>query len=295
MLKVISLHPLTSKGIHSMRASFSSLLLTFSLRGRMALRELLKRVAEGSMSIEEAEQQLKLLAIEEVDNVLRLDVGRELRKSIPEIIFSEHKSLDQLERAIRELLKVRGRAIASRLREDQLDVLKKFEQEYSVTLSSSRKVAVVKRRDYETYKSGGRVGIVTAGTADVSIADEVRLIVEELGCDVITIYDVGIAGLHRTIDAAKRLLEEDVDVIVAIAGMEGALPSILASILDVPVIGLPTSIGYGLGGKGITALLSMLQSCSPGLLVVNIDNSVGAAVAAALIANRAARFRRMSK
>ncbi|MEM0240998.1 MAG: nickel pincer cofactor biosynthesis protein LarB [Candidatus Nezhaarchaeales archaeon] len=261
----------------------------------MALRELLKRVAEGSMSIEEAEQRLKLLAIEEVDNVLRLDVGRELRKSIPEIIFSEHKSLDQLERAIRELLKVRGRAIASRLREDQLDVLKKFEQEYSVTLSSSRKVAVVKRRDYETYKSGGRVGIVTAGTADVSIADEVRLIVEELGCDVITIYDVGIAGLHRTIDAAKRLLEEDVDVIVAIAGMEGALPSILASILDVPVIGLPTSIGYGLGGKGITALLSMLQSCSPGLLVVNIDNSVGAAVAAALIANRAARFRRMSK
>ncbi|MEM0217860.1 MAG: nickel pincer cofactor biosynthesis protein LarB [Candidatus Nezhaarchaeales archaeon] len=261
----------------------------------MTLRELLKRVAEGSMSIEEAEQQLRLLALEEIANVLKLDVGRELRKSVPEIIFSEHKSLNQLEQAIRVLLRVRGRAIASRLREDQLEVLKKFEQEYNVTLSTSRRVAVVKRRDYKTIKSGGIVGIVTAGTADVSIADEVKLITEELGCDAITIYDVGVAGLHRTIDAAKKLLEEDVDVVVAIAGMEGALPSILASILDVPVIGLPTSIGYGLGGKGVTALLCMLQSCSPGLLVVNIDNSVGAAVAAALIANRVAKFRRMNK
>ncbi|MEM0217813.1 MAG: nickel pincer cofactor biosynthesis protein LarB [Candidatus Nezhaarchaeales archaeon] len=261
----------------------------------MTLRELLRRVAEGSMSIEEAEQQLRLLALEEIADVLKLDVGRELRKSVPEIIFSEHKSVDQLEQAIRVLLRVRGRAIASRLREDQLEVLKKFEQEYNVTLSTSRRVAVVKRRDYKAIKSGGIVGIVTAGTADVSIADEVKLIVEELGCDAITIYDVGIAGLHRTIDAAKRLLEEDVDVVVAVAGMEGALPSILASILDVPVIGLPTSIGYGLGGKGVTALLCMLQSCSPGLLVVNIDNSVGAAVAATLIANRVAKFRRMNK
>lgn len=261
----------------------------------MALRELLKKVAEGSLSVEEAEQQLKLLALEEVAGVLKLDVGRELRKSVPEIIFSENKNLNQLEQAIRGLLKVRGRAIASRLREDQLEVLKKFERESNVTLSASRKVAVIKRKDYETLKSGGKVGIVTAGTADVHIADEVKLIVEELGCDAITIYDVGIAGLHRTIDATKKLLEEDVDIVVAIAGMEGALPSVLASILDVPVIGLPTSIGYGLGGKGVTALLSMLQSCSPGLLVVNIDNSVGAAVAAALIANRIARFRRMSK
>lgn len=261
----------------------------------MTLRELLRRVAEGSLSIEEAEQQLKLLALEEVAGVLKLDVGRELRRSIPEIIFSEYKSLEQLEQAIRGLLKVRGRAIASRLREDQLEVLKKFEKEYNVALSSSRKVAVVKRRDYEVLKSGGKVGIVTAGTADVFVADEVKLIVEELGCTAVTVYDVGVAGLHRAIDAAKKLLEEDVDVAVVVAGMEGALPSVLASMLDVLVIGLPTSVGYGLGGGGTTALLSMLQTCSPGLVVVNIDNSVGAAVAAALIANRVAKFRRMSK
>lgn len=261
----------------------------------MALRELLKKVAEGSLSIEKAEQQLKLLALEEVAGVLKLDVGRELRKNVPEIILGEYKNLNQLEHAIRGLLKVRGRAIASRLRDDQLEVLKKFEPEYNVTLSASRRVAVVKRKDYEIFKSGGKVGIVTAGTADVSIADEVKLIVEELGCNIVTIYDVGVAGLHRTIDAAKKLLEEDVDVVVVVAGMEGALPSVLTSVLDVPVIGLPTSIGYGLGGKGVAALLSMLQSCSPGLLVVNIDNSVGAAIAAALIANRVAKFRRIGK
>jgi NCAIR mutase (PurE)-related protein len=133
--------------------------------------------------------------------------------------------------------------------------------------------------------------VVAAGTSDLPIADEVRLLVEELGCDALVIHDVGIAGLHRTLDAAKRLLEADVDVVVAIAGMEGALPSVLASVLDVPVIGLPTSFGYGLGGGGVAALLSMLQSCSPGLVVVNIDNSVGAAVAAALMASRAAKFR----
>ncbi|MEM4576400.1 MAG: nickel pincer cofactor biosynthesis protein LarB [Candidatus Nezhaarchaeales archaeon] len=258
----------------------------------MALRELLKRVAEGVVSIEYAEQQLKLLALEEIAGVLKLDVGRELRKSIPEIVFGEYKSSDQLELAIRGLLETRGRAIVSRLRGDQLEVVKKFEEGYIVALSASRRLAIIKQRGYETLKIGGKVGIVTAGTADIPIADEVKLIVEELGCNTITIYDVGIAGLHRTVDAAKKLLEEDVDVVVAVAGMEGAMPSVLASTLDVPVIGLPTSTGYGIGGGGVAALLSMLQSCSPGLLVVNIDNSVGAAVAAALIVSRVAKFRR---
>jgi NCAIR mutase (PurE)-related protein len=257
----------------------------------MALRELLRRVADGSLSVEEAERLLKMLAVEEVAGILKLDVGREVRRSVPEIILGEYKSADQLELAIKGLLEARGRAIASRLREDQLEVVKKFERDYYVSLSASRRVAVIKRRDYKTPKHSGRVGVVAAGTSDLPIADEVRLLVEELGCDALVIHDVGIAGLHRTLDAAKRLLEADVDVVVAIAGMEGALPSVLASVLDVPVIGLPTSFGYGLGGGGVAALLSMLQSCSPGLVVVNIDNSVGAAVAAALMASRAAKFR----
>jgi NCAIR mutase (PurE)-related protein len=231
----------------------------------MALRELLRRVADGSLSVEEAEQRLRMLAVEEIASILKLDVGREVRKSVPEIILGEYKSVDQLELAIKGLLEVRGRAIASRLREGQLEVVKRFERDYDVSLSVSRRVAVIKRKDYRTLKHGGRVGVVAAGTADLPIADEVRLLVEELGCDVIVIHDVGIAGLHRTLDAAKRLLEADVDVVVAIAGMEGALPSVLASVLDVPVIGLPTSFGYGLGGGGVAALLSMLQSCSPGL------------------------------
>ncbi|MCS7139726.1 MAG: nickel pincer cofactor biosynthesis protein LarB [Candidatus Nezhaarchaeota archaeon] len=258
----------------------------------MILRELLKRVAEGSLSIEEAERQIRLLAIEEIAGMLRLDVGRELRKGAPEIVMGEYKDSSQFEAAIRSLVEKSGRAIASRLREEHIKVLEKLKSEgYSATLSISQRVAVVKKEGYRTPKSGGRVGIVAAGTADVPIADEVKLIVEELGCDTVILYDVGIAGLHRALNAAKKIIEGDVDVVVAIAGMEGALPSVLASLLDVPVIGLPISTGYGLGGGGIAALLSMLQSCSPGLLVVNIDNSVGAAVAAALMANRVAKFK----
>ena len=259
----------------------------------MALRDLLKKVAEGRLSIDEAERQIKLLALEDIAGVLRLDIGREVRRGIPEVVLAEYKSVEQLRAAINGFLEVRGRAIVSRLRDEHLEVLEEFKSEgYAVELSASRRVAIVKRRDFAIAKTGGRIGVVTAGTADIPIADEVRLIAEELGCDVVMLHDIGIAGVHRTLEAAKRMIEEDVDVVVAIAGMEGALPSIMASLLDIPVIGLPTSMGYGLGGGGFTALLSMLQSCSPGLLVVNIDNSVGAAIAATLIANRAAKFRR---
>ncbi|MDI9619415.1 MAG: nickel pincer cofactor biosynthesis protein LarB [Candidatus Nezhaarchaeota archaeon] len=261
----------------------------------MQIRDLLRKVAEGSLDIEEAERQLKLLAVEEMSKVLKLDVGREHRKGIPEIVLAEHKSLDQLEAAIRGLLKNCGKAIASRLRSEQLKVLEALHNEgYSVRLSTSQRVAVIRSQHSSEEEKLGKVGIVAAGTADAPIANEVEMLVEELGCRAVSLYDVGIAGLHRAIDTAKKIIEEDVDVVVAIAGMEGALPSLLASLLDVPVIGLPASTGYGLGGGGVTALLSMLQSCSPGLVVVNVDNTVGAAAAAALIAKRVAKFRRVA-
>jgi len=130
---------------------------------------------------------------------------------------------------------------------------------------------------------------MTAGTSDIRVAEEARVVAEEMGCEVVTAYDVGIAGFHRHIGPLRRMLREGVDAIVVVAGMEGALPSVVASLVDVPVIGVPTSVGYGLGGKGVGALTTMLQSCSPGLCVVNIDNGVGAGALAALIARRVAR------
>ncbi len=129
------------------------------------------------------------------------------------------------------------------------------------------------------------VGIVTAGTSDIGVAEEARLTCEAMNCTCIRSYDVGIAGLHRIFPIIKKFVQQNVDVIVVAAGMEGALASVVASLVDVPVIGLPTSVGYGYGEKGVAALASMRQSCSLGLSVVNIDNGIGAGAVAANIAN----------
>jgi NCAIR mutase (PurE)-related protein len=139
--------------------------------------------------------------------------------------------------------------------------------------------------------SGGVVGILSAGSSDIPIAAEAALIAAEMGANVLEAWDVGVAGLHRLVEPLERFAAQQADVIIVAAGMDGALPSVVAGLVDVPVIGLPTSVGYGFGGEGIGALTSMLQSCAPGLVVVNIDNGIGAGATAALIANRAARSR----
>lgn len=257
----------------------------------MRLREILKQLLKGSISIQEAEKQIQLLALEEIGDKVKLDVGREMRKQTPEIILAEHKDKETLREAIIRMIEKTGKAIISRLQENHQEIIDEIAENYIVRKSTSKRVAVIKRKNLKEIMTGGKIGIIAAGTADIPLADEVKLIVEEMGCKAITAYDVGIAALHRTMNAVKKMIKEDVDAIVAIAGMEGALPSIISSLVDVPVIGLPSSRGYGLGGKGLAALLSMLQSCTPGLLVVNVDNSVGAAISAALIANRVAKFR----
>jgi len=257
----------------------------------MKLREILEKLLEQKITIQEAEKQIQLLALEEIGEKLKLDIGRELRKEIPEIILAEYKDEETLRKAIIKMVEKTGRAIISRIQDKHHKILDELSEKYIVLKSSSNKVAIVKKKELKTIKTGGKVGIIAAGTADIPLADEVRIIVEEMGCKAITIYDVGIAALHRTINAVKKIIENDVDIIIVIAGMEGALPSIISSLVNIPVIGLPSSRGYGLGGKGVAALLSMLQSCSPGLVIVNIDNSIGAAITATLIANRVAKFR----
>jgi NCAIR mutase (PurE)-related protein len=132
----------------------------------------------------------------------------------------------------------------------------------------------------------GTVGILTAGSSDIRAAEEAKLMAEAMGCRCITSYDVGVAGMHRLLEPMKMMLEEGVDVIIVAAGMEGALPSVVASLACVPVIGVPTSTGYGYGGNGEGALMCMLQTCSPGLAVVNIDNGIGAGSIAAMISIR---------
>ena len=223
---------------------------------------------------------------------IRPDPQREQRKGVPEIIFGETKDPGQIITMTRNLLEETGRAIISRVQPEAVEALRESFQTYTIRTREAAHAVVIYRPDYVRRSTGGLVGVISAGTSDIPVAEEAAFIAEEMGCDVTCIYDVGVAGLHRLLEPLRDLLAIEVDAIIVAAGMDGALPSVVAGLVPVPVIGLPTSIGYGLGGKGVAALLSMLQTCAPGLSVVNIDNGVGAGITAAMIANRVARARK---
>ncbi|HXL37408.1 MAG TPA: nickel pincer cofactor biosynthesis protein LarB [Ktedonobacteraceae bacterium] len=222
---------------------------------------------------------------------IRPDVHREQRKGVPEVIFGETKDIDQIISMTRTLLDTTGRTIISRVPTEAIEVLREVFSTYHVRVYGTARALVISKPDYILHRTGGQVGVISAGTSDIPVAQEAALIAEEMGCEVTCIYDVGVAGLHRLLEPLRNLLSKEVDAIIVAAGMDGALPSVVAGLVPVPVIGLPTSIGYGMGGKGVAALLSMLQTCAPGLSVVNIDNGVGAGITAAMIANRVARAR----
>lgn len=221
------------------------------------------------------------------------DFERARRKGVPEIILAERKSVEEALAIARAFLEQTGRAILSRVGPElEARLRAEFAGEAELEWVAPARAAVLRRPGFSLPRTGGRVGILTAGTSDIPIAEEAALVCREMGCEVYTAYDVGVAGIHRLVEPLRYLLDEvRVDVLIVAAGMDGALPSVVAGLADVPVIGLPTSVGYGLGGGGVAALYSMLQTCAPGLAVVNIDNGVGAGAMAALIANRAAAAR----
>jgi hypothetical protein len=261
--------------------------------GEEKLRELLEKLMKGQISMDEAERLLKILAIEEVGTLARIDVNREVRRGIPEVIFAEGKTPKEVAEIALGMLNRNGRAIISRVTKEQTAVIKKaVPKDALLRVHERAKIAVVKKRRFKVKRSGGKVGILTAGTSDIPVAEEARIIVEEMGCEVVIAYDVGVAGIHRLFSPLKRMLEKDVDVIIVVAGREGALPSVVAGMVDVPIIAVPTSIGYGYGEKGIGALMAMLQACPLGLAVVNIDSGIAAGAVATLIANRVAKFRK---
>lgn len=221
----------------------------------------------------------------------RPDPGREQRKGAPEVVFGATKETAQIISMARGLLEGTGRAIISRVPPAKRDAVQAEFREYDVRIREAAHIMVIYSPKYARKSTGGHVGVISAGTSDIPVAEEAAVLAEEMGCRVTYIYDVGVAGLHRLIGPLRNLLADEVDVIIVAAGMDGALPSVVAGLVPVPVIGLPTSIGYGIGGHGLAALLSMLQTCAPGLSVVNIDNGVGAGITAGLIANRVAQAR----
>jgi hypothetical protein len=255
------------------------------------IRRILKEYREGRITIDEAERELRLFSISRVEELGNLDIQREHRTGAPEVVFGEGKGWEELLELVRELVEKKGRCIVTRLSRGKMSVLEEGFSDVEVQKNERAGILIIKEKGYVIPRTGGRIAIFSAGTSDIPRAEEARIIAEEMGCRVHTFYDVGVAGIHRLIPALKEVIKEDVDVIIVAAGMEGALPSVVAGMMDVPVIGLPVSSGYGYGGKGLAALQAMLQSCSPGLSVVNINNGLGAGIAASLIANRAAKFR----
>lgn len=222
-----------------------------------------------------------------------LDHGRRDRAGIPEIVMAGGKPVEEVILSLRELAAPAGRAVASRCSDAQLaQIERELSAEFTVETNRASHYAVVAQLGSRVRQTGGVVGILTAGSSDAPVAGEAAMIAREMGATVLMSRDVGVAGIHRLVEPLERFVAAGVDVFVVCAGMDGVLPSVVSGLVAAPVIGVPTSTGYGFGGQGLGALTTMLQSCSPGVVVVNIDNGIGAGATAALIANRVAAARR---
>jgi NCAIR mutase (PurE)-related protein len=250
------------------------------------LRDILEQLIRGECTMEEAEKKLRLFNIKEIAHLAKLDIHRETRKGIPEVLWARHKTVGDLIKIIQTAIKVKPSLIISDLSSKQEQSLrKKLGTRLVLDIYAEGAVAIVRKPKYKPSKKGGKVGIIAAGTSDIRVAEAAKVMAEQMGCEVFVSYDVGVAGVHRLFPELEEMISQGIDVLIVVAGMEGALPSLVTGLVDIPVIGLPVSTGYGLGAEGLGALISMLQSCSLGLAVVNIDNGVGAGAIAALIAN----------
>jgi len=256
----------------------------------MSITPILSRIKENEITIEEAEQQIGLLRFKEIADIARIDCNRSERTGMPEAVLAEGKSPDDLVRIVRASLSGDGgekRILITRVSDAQLDLLKSEIDSPIMEWNERARTLVCARSSSPIKRTGGRIGIITAGTADIPVAEEARVAAEEMGCDVSMIIDSGAAGIHRLFPDLGTMVESGVDAIVVAAGRDGTLPTVVAGLVSVPVIGLPVSVGYGAGGRGEAALLSMLQSCAV-LAVVNIDAGFVAGMFAARVANIAA-------
>ncbi|MCL4518489.1 MAG: nickel pincer cofactor biosynthesis protein LarB [Thaumarchaeota archaeon] len=264
--------------------------------------DVLASVKSGRISLRRAESLLRLNSVAIVGDLARLDYNRYLRRGIPEIVYARSKSTDQLLSIVSKLMTKRDSntlpLIISKVRKDQAKALSKNwlrkngSNGFYLRYYEDAEMIAIDRNNVRKQKSTGRVALLAAGTSDIPALNESEVLLDLLGCSTIRFNDVGIAALHRLSGPLKKVFEFEPDAIIVAAGMEGALPSLIAGLSDVPVIGLPTSIGYGYGKNGEAALMSMLQACPLGICVVNIDAGVAAAVVAWLIARRANRLKR---
>lgn len=244
---------------------------------------LLSKIKKGETDIDKAADVLSALLTEEQPRedrveIANLDQEREQRTGYPEVIFCEGKSKDQIQLILHRMLEHQDNALGTRLSEEKYESLREVFPELRYHRES--KIMKIERKK-RGNRGKGKILLITGGTSDIPIAEEAGITAEFFGNEVERMYDVGVAGLHRLMNQMEVL--QQARVIIAVAGMEGALPSVVSGLVRCPVIGLPTSVGYGANFAGVSALLSMLNSCAPGLSVVNIDNGFGAGYLAGVI------------
>lgn len=242
------------------------------------LKELLARVADGSLPVAEAVERLKLFPFEDL-GFAKIDHHRALRRGFPEVIFCEGKTAEQIARIARGIVGQGGNILATRCGADLFRRVAALVPD--ARYHEEGALFVVEQREIERR---GTVAVVSGGTSDRPVSEEAALTAHYLGCTTTRLYDVGVAGIHRLLSSWDRIREAD--VLIVVAGMEGALASVVAGIADAPVIAVPTSVGYGASFGGLAALLTMLNSCAGGVTVVNIDNGFGAGFAAAVICRK---------
>ena len=238
---------------------------------------LLKSIKSGKTSVEEAVAQLKSLPFEDL-GFTRIDHHRSLRKGFPEVIWGEGKTYGQILSIMKPLKRKGQNILITRLEGKKAKAIQKV---FSKSQYYPRPKVLTYLTHPVKFEGKGTILVITAGTTDIPVAEEAAVTAQFMGNRVETLYDVGVAGIHRLLSEKERL--ESARVLIVAAGMEGALPSVVGGLVNKPVIAVPTSVGYGTSFGGITALLAMLNSCASGVTVVNIDNGFGAGYMASLI------------
>ena len=244
---------------------------------RSSVERLLKDLKSGKVSVKEAMEALRALPYEDL-GFAKVDSHRDLRRGIPEAVYCPGKTPEQIVAIVRSMVASRSLALATRADAAIFERIREALDGVPVSYHEKARLVVAGK---VPPAQRGNVLVVTAGTSDIPVAEETAVTAEVLGNRVTRLYDVGVAGIHRVLD--HRDLLKEAKVVVVVAGMEGALPSVVAGLVDVPVIAVPTSVGYGASFDGLAALLAMMNACSPGVAVVNIDNGFGAGYLASTI------------
>ncbi len=243
------------------------------------LRSIMLAVARGKMSVDDAMSALKSLPYEDL-GFAKLDHHRHLRRGFPEVILCENKTSEQIVAIVDKMVERECNVLATRVSPEAFNSVRAIHKKARYNRDARAMTIVVR----PIGRRKGKVTIITAGTSDIPVAEEAAVTSEMMGCRVTRIYDVGVAGIHRLFDRRNDISKSD--SIVVAAGMEGALASVVGGLVECPVVAVPTSVGYGASFDGLAALLGMLNTCSPGVSVVNIDNGFGAGYFASIIARR---------